>query len=508
MGIPLRVLVVEDSEDDTILVLRVLRQGGYDPVFERVDTAEAMNAALDQHEWDVVLSDYALPGFSMPAALGIVKEKELDIPFIVVSGAIGEESAVELMRAGAHDYVMKDRLARLAPAVERELREAEMRRERRRIEAALRQSEYNYRVLFESMIDGMAVIDIDKMTIALANENGARTYGFGSPQEMAGVCLFDYVHPDDCGRVVPIIVDDMVRVRPRTIHEFRTFTRDGREIWLSAVAAKIEYQGKAAGLLSFRDVTDKKKAEEERKKMEQQLQFAGRLAAVGELAAGVAHELNNPLAAVLLYSQLLKSRNDLDESLAGDIEIVHREAERATRITGSLLSFARRHKPEKSPVSLNEVIMKSAELNAYQMKLKNIEVEMDLDSDLPVTMADFHQLQQVFVNIINNAEQAMSDDHEQHALRITSRQSGDMIRITFADDGPGISEENIKRVFDPFFTTKEVGKGTGLGLSICYGIVEEHGGRISVESTPGQGATFTVEIPVDSGSRVLIEQSR
>jgi two-component system NtrC family sensor kinase len=297
-------------------------------------------------------------------------------------------------------------------------------------------------------------------------------------------------------------------VRPRTIHEFRTFTRDGREIWLSAVAAKIEYQGKAAGLLSFRDITDKKKAEEERKKMEQQLQFAGRLAAVGELAAGVAHELNNPLAAVLLYSQLLKSRNDLDESLAGDIEIVHREAERATRITGSLLSFARRHKPEKSPVSLNEVIMKSAELNAYQMKLKNIEVEMDLDSDLPVTMADFHQLQQVFVNIINNAEQAMSDDHEQHALRITSRQSGDMIRITFADDGPGISEENIKRVFDPFFTTKEVGKGTGLGLSICYGIVEEHGGRISVESTPGQGATFTVEIPVDSVSRVLIEESR
>jgi len=508
MGIPLRVLIVEDSEDDTILVLRMLRQSGYEPVFERVDTAETMNVALDQREWDVILSDYALPGFSMPAALGIVQAKGLDLPFIVVSGAIGEESAVELMRAGAHDYVMKDRLARLTPAIERELREADMRRERRKMEEALRQSEYNYRVLFESMIDGMAVIDTDTMATALANENGARTYGFSSPREMAGVCLFDYVHPDDSGRVLTTIVEDMVQARPRTIHEFRTLTKDGREIWLSAVAAKIEYQGRAAGLLSFRDITDKKKAEEERKKMEQQLQFAGRLAAVGELAAGVAHELNNPLAAVLLYSQLLKSRNDINGSLAGDIEIVHREAERATRITGSLLSFARRHKPEKSPISLNEVITKSAELNAYQMKLKNIEVEMDLDPDLPVTMADFHQLQQVFVNIINNAEQAMSDSREQHALRITSRQSGDMIRITFADDGPGISEENIERVFDPFFTTKEVGKGTGLGLSICYGIVEEHGGRISVESTPGQGATFTVEIPVDSGSRVLIEEGQ
>jgi signal transduction histidine kinase len=130
---------------------------------------------------------------------------------------------------------------------------------------------------------------------------------------------------------------------------------------------------------------------------------------------------------------------------------------------------------------------------------------MDLDPDLPMTMADFHQLQQVFVNIINNSEQAMSQSHDRGTFRITSYLAGEMIRITFADDGPGISEDILTRIFDPFFTTKDVGKGTGLGLSICYGIVEEHGGRISVDSAPGRGATFTVEIPVDTGGRGLFE---
>ena len=505
MSTQLRVLVVEDSEDDAILMMRQLQQSGYETLFERVDTAEAMKASLDRQEWDIILSDYALPGFSVPAALGITRERKLDIPFIVVSGAIGEESAVQIMHAGAHDYVMKDRLARLAPAIERELREAQMRSERRRMEEALRQSEHNYRVLFESMIDGMVVIDTETMRIVLANDNSARTYGFDTAAEMAGVCLFDYIHPEDRDRVAPILVDDMIQSAARKVHEYRTFTRDGRAIWLSAITAKIEYQGKAAGLLSFRDITDKKKAEEERKRMEQQLQCAGRLAAVGELAAGVAHELNNPLAAVLMYAQLLKSSSDIDESMAGDIDIVLREAERATRITSSLLSFARRHRPEKSLISLNEVVAKSVELNAYQMRIENIELEMNLDPDLPMTMADFHQLQQVFVNIINNSEQAMSQSHDQGTFRITSYLAGEMIRITFADDGPGISEDILTRIFDPFFTTKDVGKGTGLGLSICYGIVEEHGGRISVDSAPGRGATFTVEIPVDTGGRGLFE---
>jgi two-component system NtrC family sensor kinase len=232
------------------------------------------------------------------------------------------------------------------------------------------------------------------------------------------------------------------------------------------------------------------------------------LAAVGELAAGVAHELNNPLAAVLMYSQLLNTRDDLDETVRSDIDTVFKEAQRATRITGSLLSFARRQKPDKSPISINEVIEKSLELSTSQMKANNIEITRELERELPAIMADFYQLQEVFLNLINNAEQAMTEAHGRGSLNVKTEKSGEMIRIVFSDDGPGIAEGILKRIFDPFFTTKDVGKGTGLGLSICYGVVQEHGGHIYAESKPSKGATFVIELPVVSeGQRPVQETS-
>ena len=220
------------------------------------------------------------------------------------------------------------------------------------------------------------------------------------------------------------------------------------------------------------------------------------MAAVGELAAGVAHELNNPLAAVQAFAQLLNDRDDLDETVRSDVETIYKEAQRASRITSNLLSFARRHVPEKRLISINEVIEKALELHAYRMKVNNIDLVMDLDPDLPMTMADFHQMQQVFVNIINNAEQAMTEAHGKGRLCVNTQRVGGMLQIAFTDDGPGISADNLKRIFDPFFTTKEVGKGTGLGLSICYGLVQEHGGHLSARSKTGKGATFVVEIPI------------
>jgi len=232
--------------------------------------------------------------------------------------------------------------------------------------------------------------------------------------------------------------------------------------------------------------------------MEEQLRLAGRLAAVGELSAGVAHELNNPLAAIQGYAQFLSSSSNLDVDTKKDVETIYREALRASKITQNLLSFARRHEPEKGFVSLNEVIEKTTELRDHQMKVSNIELVTELAPDLPKTMADFYQLQQVFVNIINNAEQAMVAGHGKGKLVIKTQKFNGMIQVTFTDDGPGISEENMKRIFDPFFTTKEVGKGTGLGLPICYGIVEAHGGRIYAQSKLGTGATFVVEIPIVS----------
>jgi two-component system NtrC family sensor kinase len=274
--------------------------------------------------------------------------------------------------------------------------------------------------------------------------------------------------------------------------------KNGEEVIIRVSAGMVrdEHGNPIQTISSFLDITELKILEEEKQRMEEQLQITGRLAAVGELTAGVAHELNNPLAAIQAYAELLSERDDLDETTKSDVETIYKEAKRASRITSNLLSFARRYKPEKSLISINDVIRKSLELHAYRMKVNNIEIVTDLDPDLPMLMADFHQMQQVFVNIITNAEQAMTKAHGKGKLIVKTQEKGNVIQIIFSDDGPGISEEDLKSIFNPFFTTKEVGEGTGLGLSICYGIVQEHGSALYAKSKLGDGATFTVEMPI------------
>lgn len=224
-----------------------------------------------------------------------------------------------------------------------------------------------------------------------------------------------------------------------------------------------------------------------------------KMAALGQLVSGIAHELNNPLTSIQGYAQLLVSRNSSAER-AGDARRISQQAERAARIVKNLLLFSRETKPERRAVNLNEVIERTLSLRAYELKLENIAVELALDPGLPQTLADAAQLQQVVLNLIVNAEQAIQQGRGEEArhgriLIRTRRLAGDRIEMQISDDGPGISPEVASRIFDPFFTTKPAGLGTGLGLSIVYGIIQEHGGEVSVESQPGRGATLTVELP-------------
>jgi len=315
---------------------------------------------------------------------------------------------------------------------------------------------------------------------------------------MASKPFIELIHPGDQQMVAGRYMARLRGEEMPSVYSFRVVDKARNFRWVEINAVVINWEGRPATLNFLIDITERKKAEEERLKLEEQLRLAGRLAAVGELSAGVAHELNNPLAAIQGFAQLLTARNDLDEATKKDLGIVYREAQRAAKITQNLLSFARRHEPEKRLISINEVLEKTLELRSHQMKVNNIEVVADFAADLPKTRADFFQMQQVFVNIINNAEQSMVEAHGKGRLVVKTQKVGNMIQATFADNGPGISEENLKRIFDPFFTTKEVGKGTGLGLSICYGIVEAHGGRIYARSKLGEGATFVVEIPIIS----------
>jgi len=236
-----------------------------------------------------------------------------------------------------------------------------------------------------------------------------------------------------------------------------------------------------------------------------QLVQAEKMSAVGLLVSGVAHELNNPLAGVVGYSQLLL-KEDTGEKIRRGLEKINKEAERCKKIVQNLQTFARKRKPQKESIGINGILESTLELRSYQLRVDNIVVETDLDPVLPKTMADFHQLQQVFINILVNAHQAMMEKGGGGKLRIRTRQENGWIRAEIQDSGPGVSEENLPRIFDPFFTTKDVGQGTGLGLSICYGIIEEHRGRIWARNRPEGGAVFTVEIPIIESARPAEEK--
>lgn len=235
--------------------------------------------------------------------------------------------------------------------------------------------------------------------------------------------------------------------------------------------------------------------------LQEQLVFSERLSAIGEFVAGVAHELNNPLGAVVGFSELLK-RGMGEENRAYYYEIIFKSALRCKKIVQSLLSFARRDKPKREAVCMNAVVETVMDLIGYALRTNNIEVTKQLSPDLPPVLADANQIQQVLLNILTNAQQAMEGHQTEGQIKITTEFQKPYVRVRIEDNGPGIAPENMQRLFDPFFTTKEVGKGTGLGLSLCYGFIKEHGGTITPVSEVGKGATFIIELPASENSVV------
>ncbi|MDI7276704.1 MAG: ATP-binding protein, partial [Anaerolineae bacterium] len=272
---------------------------------------------------------------------------------------------------------------------------------------------------------------------------------------------------------------------PRQAAEYDLTYRDQRTLHVT-VSPVVE--GEEFCVHVLRDVT-------EERAMQRQLAQAEKLAAIGEMLSGVAHELNNPLTTIIGFSELLQDAS-VPESVRADLQRISRQARHSSRIVQSLLAFARQSRLQMTEVDVNALLEQTLELVQPQLESHNIEATLELDPQLPHALADVGQLQQVFLNLITNAQQAMSAAHGHGTLSIRSQALATCLRIAVRDDGPGIPQELLQRVFDPFFTTKEVGEGTGLGLSICYGIIREHGGRIWAESEPGLGATFFVELPI------------
>ena len=360
--------------------------------------------------------------------------------------------------------------------------------QRQRAEEALRESEARFRQLYDEAPVGYSEIDSEGR-INRINRTGLEMLGY-SADEMLGRRIWEFIVEEQTGRQA--FKAKMVEVVPPGQGYERTFIRkDG-----STISALIEDrqlfddQNRIIGIRSvIQDIT-------ERKQTEERLTETARLVSVGELAAGVAHEINNPLTVVSGFSELLVNI-DLPEPASGYAQLVHDEAQRTTKVVQNLLSFARRHVPEKRCMNVCDVADRALELKSYDFKNSSIQVTKELSQNIPNTLLDEHQLLQVFTNLITNAEQALTASRTPNAkIIVRARRRGNRIRISIIDNGPGIPKDTLPRIFDPFFTTKEVGGGTGLGLSICYGIVQQHGGDLWADSKIGEGTSFHIELPI------------
>ena len=623
---PLRLLIIEDDPADATLVVRFLEKSGRTLEWERVQDREALLAALEK-PWDAIVSDWSMPGFGAKEALKVLQARKIDLPFLIMSGTIGEDIAVEAMQLGAHDFVLKDRLTRLPVALEREIREARVRAEHARADEALRRSEERFRLaaaateevlwdwdleagriwrsealfrrfgysdretpvgwwssllhdddrdrvnrsleaalageesrwtaeyrlrradgrfahvldrativrdgpkprrMIGSMIDltsrheaedalrqsesrfrvlieqSPALVVVQrKGMIAYVNPTAVERLGYSRLEELIGRPILDLVHPTLRAEAADRLrrQDLGERTEPTDISLLR---KDGTPLWVESSGQPMEWDGAPAVVVLASDIS-------QRKEFTSKMMQMDRMIAVGTLAAGVGHEINNPLAYVSanldfatreltglaarapeLGSQLGEVREALEEAREG--------SERIRDIVADLKTLSRGDDLTVGPVDLHRVLDTAVNMARNQTRHK-AQVVKQLDACPPVR-GNASKLGQVFLNLIVNAAQAIPEGAAtRNEIRVRAYPSPPNVCAEIEDTGSGIPEEQLRRIFDPFFTTKPIGQGTGLGLAICENIVKGLGGRIEVQSTVGKGTRFRVVLSAEQAPR-------
>ncbi len=364
--------------------------------------------------------------------------------------------------------------------------------ERREMERRLHQQQEFARRLVDNFPDLILVLDAaSHYTFVSPRCKDVLGYEVEETQKMEfGSCT----HPEDLPAVLSLYKDIIAGKQIFASLEIRVLHKLGewRRIRFNFSPLSDERGNIEGVVLSGRDVTDLKRLEE-------QLIQAEKLAAMGQMLAGVAHELNNPLTAILGVTELLRERPGADDSTKRQLELTHRQARRAARIVQNLLEFSRPASPQKKPLDLNNILERTLQLHEHSLRRNNIEVDSRLPGELPGVIGDANQLIQVFLNLITNAEQAIREVRDSGRIQIRAGRNGNQLTITVQDDGVGIRPEALPRIFDPFYTTKRPGGGTGLGLSICMSIIREHGGNIEADTFPAGGSAFTIYLPIASG---------
>jgi signal transduction histidine kinase len=360
--------------------------------------------------------------------------------------------------------------------------------------------------LFEGVHEGVYIGTLGPDSTATIAANPHLKLVFGYPSE----ALETEVRPFDRDRFIDpqarvALLERLATDGSVTDYLLRLRRADQSAVWveLTAAADTPAPDGSLRMEALVRDVSERKKLDDETRDIYHQLLQAEKMAALGQTISGVAHELNNPLATILSWAERLSQRQGLEDSVRRGLETILSESERAARIVRNLLTFARKRQTTRAMVDVNQVVRETMALRAYEQRVSNVCVIDALAAGLPQVFADGYQLQQVLLNLVINAEQAMLSASGRGILVVRTWHDAEQeaVVLEINDDGPGIPDELQPKIFDPFFTTKEVGKGTGLGLTVAYAIVQEHGGRIRLESRPEKGASFYVELPI-TGARL------
>jgi PAS domain S-box-containing protein len=635
MSNELSVLVLEDNPSDAELEIAALEDAGYPCRWDRVDNRRDFLTQLKAKHFDLILADFRLPSFDGMTALKLVRERYIDAPFIFISGIMGEEMAIEALKAGATDYVSKGRLSRLVPVVQRALREKEEKRQREQAEQALRESEKRYRTLFEMAGDAIFILAAEGQgagTILSANQAAADLYGYtvselltmnigdlDPPETAKGIfdrmpwlvegewIIEEITHRKKDGALFPVeisagrldfgtarvvfafyrditerkkseqaLLESEERYRavveglPILIFRFRpdgtltfmnraysTFlekdhqTATGRNIFELLPEAEqkririhlfsldphkpdksyeqeiiapngetlwfewndralFDLQGQVIEYQSIgRNITEGKKALQDRERMEKLLQEAQKLEAIGTLAGGIAHDFNNILSAIIGYAGLMQlAEIPQDSPLGPYLDGILRAGDRAKDLVSQILTFSQDNEKEKRPVQLSFIIKEVVKFLRASLP-STIKIHQDLNKETSTILANSTQMHQVLMNLCTNAAQAMRDQggsldvvltevnlDAQDAALHPELKTGPYVKLTVRDTGHGMSPEILGRIFEPYFTTKAKGEGTGLGLAVTHGIVKNHDGAIYARSELGKGSTFEVYFPV------------
>ncbi len=490
-----RILHVEDNPRDAELVREVLLAEGLDCEIVRVDTGEQYVATLETGRFDLIVCDYSLPSFKGGEALEIAAARWPHVPFLFFSGTIGEEKAVETLKRGAAEYVLKNNLARLPSAVRRALSEARERAERRKAEEALRASEQRTRALMENAKDAIFVTNIQGVVVEI--NRAAEALYAGPRGQFVGRRFFDLLVPDEREKVrrrFEAVVAGRVPEGQETI----ALAADGRTVPIEISGSVVEIGGERLMLAIVRDVS-------ERKQLEEQFRQAQKMEAIGRLAGGVAHDFNNLLTVILGYADVVNNQLSAENPLHEEVEQIRKAGERAAALTRQLLAFSRTQVLLPQLIGVGEIV---TDIDKMLRRLigEDIVLSTDCDPETGRIKADPGQLEQVLMNLAVNARDAMPGggrltietrnvDFDEAEAREHTGRPGPYVMIAVSDTGSGMDADTKSHIFEPFFTTKEKGKGTGLGLATVYGIVNQSGGFILVSSEPGHGAVFKIYLP-------------